>query len=162
MSGSDLCIPRNETAQLCYFQNGIMMFCLPISTFMYLWVIFIFTGSVCLFFCWQILEYINHSQIHECRKWELGRTVSLLGIHKLDFGYSVIYTRNSKLALYWNCLVKKTKPQFKNIVTLSLYCSSQYLYCISAKRWKIFSRRMDFIIFENTFVVFHHHLTKTR
>jgi hypothetical protein len=37
MSGSNLCIPRNVTA--CgprLFQNRIIMFCLPISTFMYL------------------------------------------------------------------------------------------------------------------------------
>jgi hypothetical protein len=35
MSGSDLFIPRNETARSRYFQNIIIMFCLPISTFMY-------------------------------------------------------------------------------------------------------------------------------
>jgi hypothetical protein len=33
MSGSDLCIPRNETVRARYFQNRIIMFCLPISTF---------------------------------------------------------------------------------------------------------------------------------
>ncbi len=30
MSGSDFCIPRNETAQPHYFQNRIIVFCLPI------------------------------------------------------------------------------------------------------------------------------------
>jgi hypothetical protein len=35
MYGSDLCIPRNETVRPHYFQNRIIMFCLPISTFMY-------------------------------------------------------------------------------------------------------------------------------
>jgi hypothetical protein len=52
MSGSDLCIPRNETAR--YFQNIIIMFCLLISTFMYPWAIVIFPGLVCLFWCSQI------------------------------------------------------------------------------------------------------------
>jgi hypothetical protein len=31
----------------CYFQNRTIMFCLPISTFMYLWVIYIFPLSIC-------------------------------------------------------------------------------------------------------------------
>jgi hypothetical protein len=32
MSGSHLCIPRNETVQPLYFQNKILMFCLSIPT----------------------------------------------------------------------------------------------------------------------------------
>ncbi len=43
-----------KTVRPCYFQNRIIMFCLPISTFMYLWVIFTFPGLVCLFCCSQI------------------------------------------------------------------------------------------------------------
>ncbi len=39
MSGSGWCIPRNETVRPCYFQNRMIVFCLPISTFMYLWAI---------------------------------------------------------------------------------------------------------------------------
>jgi hypothetical protein len=35
-------------------------------------------------------EYINHSQTHECRKWERGCAVSFLGIHISDFRYSVL------------------------------------------------------------------------
>jgi hypothetical protein len=41
---------------------------------MYLLAIYIFPGSVCLFCCSQIgrpiWEYINRSQIHECRNWD--------------------------------------------------------------------------------------------
>ncbi len=70
MSGSDLCIPRNETAWPRYFQNIIIIFCLPISTFMYLWAIYIFPGLVCLICCIQIGRLINRSKIHEGRKWE--------------------------------------------------------------------------------------------
>ncbi len=35
------------------FRNRIIMFCLSISTFMYLWAIYILPGSVCLFCCSQ-------------------------------------------------------------------------------------------------------------
>ncbi len=45
----------------------------PISTFMYLWT------------TW---EYINRSQIHECRNWERGHAVSFLGIFVSNFRYS--------------------------------------------------------------------------
>jgi hypothetical protein len=48
MSGSDLCTPRNETEWPHYFQSRIIMFFIPISTIMYLWI-YIFPGSVCLF-----------------------------------------------------------------------------------------------------------------
>ncbi len=71
----------------------IIMFSLPISTFMYRWAIYIFLWSVCLFCCSQICRQTNpgnikiRSQIHECRKWEWGRAVSFLGTHKLDFWY---------------------------------------------------------------------------
>jgi hypothetical protein len=49
---------------------------IPISTFMYLWAIYIFPGSIWLFCCSQIgrpilgILYINCSQIHECENWE--------------------------------------------------------------------------------------------
>ncbi len=38
----------------CYFQNRIIMFCLPVPTLIYLWEIYIFSGSVCLFCCREI------------------------------------------------------------------------------------------------------------
>jgi hypothetical protein len=34
-------------------------------------------------------EYINRSQVHECRNWERGRTVSFLRIYVSNFRYSV-------------------------------------------------------------------------
>ncbi len=81
MSDSDLCIPRNKTERPHYFQSRIIMFCLPISTFMYLWAIYIFPGLAD-----RSWEYINR-WIHECRNWERGRAVSFLGIHKSVFWY---------------------------------------------------------------------------
>jgi hypothetical protein len=35
-TGSHLCVPRNEIAQPRFFQNRIIMFCLPIPTLIYL------------------------------------------------------------------------------------------------------------------------------
>ncbi len=90
MTGSGLCISRNESAQPRYFQNRIIMLCLPISTLIYQWAIYIFSGLVCLFCCSKIdrwsFEYINLSQINKCRHWEWGSSVSFLGIHNQIFG----------------------------------------------------------------------------
>ncbi len=47
-SFSDLCIPRNEIKRPRFFQNRIIKFCLPISTFMCLLAIYKFPRSVCL------------------------------------------------------------------------------------------------------------------
>ncbi len=74
-----------------------------ISTFMYLWAIYIFPGSAFVFGCNKIdrpiLEHINLSQIYERRIWETEKktlkfcfgnkeaaqcTVSFLGIHKWE------------------------------------------------------------------------------
>jgi hypothetical protein len=47
-------------------------------------------GSLILDQSW---EYINRSQIHECRNWERGRVVSFLGIFVSNFRYSVCAVR---------------------------------------------------------------------
>ncbi len=75
----------------CYFQNRNIMFCLPVPTLIYLWEIYIFPRSVCLFCCSagnyvdQSLEYINSSQTHECGNWDRGRAIPRKGIHKWNF-----------------------------------------------------------------------------
>jgi hypothetical protein len=60
-----------------------------ISTFQYLLAIYKFPWSVHLFCCiafanwsWQ---YLNRSQIHECRNWEWGSTVLFWGIFVSTF-----------------------------------------------------------------------------
>jgi hypothetical protein len=89
ISDSDLCIPRNETARPHYFQNRIIMFSPPISTFLYLWGIYIFPGLVCLVCCSQIgrpILGIDKSLTDTwCRNLKWDRTVSFLGKHKSDF-----------------------------------------------------------------------------
>ncbi len=74
----------------CYFQNRIIMFCLPVLTLIYLWEIYIFPGSVCLFCCRKIcgpckwIYNLLTSQTHECGNWDWGRAISRKGIHKWD------------------------------------------------------------------------------
>jgi hypothetical protein len=92
MSGSYLCVPRNEIG-LVISKTEL---CLPISTFMYLWAVYIFPGLVCAFCCNQIgrpipgIYTVNCSQIHECRNWERGCVVLFLEIHESDFQHSAV------------------------------------------------------------------------
>ncbi len=72
MSCSHLCIPRTETVQPPYFQNRNIMFCLPIPTLIYLWEIFIFPVSVCLFCCSQICGPILGISLKDTWMWKLG------------------------------------------------------------------------------------------
>ncbi len=65
-----------------------------ISTFMSLWAIYIFPGSICLFCCRKYVdrsrEYINRSQTHQCGNLDWGRAIPIKGIHKCDFSCSVL------------------------------------------------------------------------
>jgi hypothetical protein len=74
---------------------------------MYLWVIYISPGSAWLFCCSQIgrpIMGVNHWHIHECRDWEQGCSVWILGIHKSDFrnstGFNFVYSKLCDIALF--------------------------------------------------------------
>jgi hypothetical protein len=58
----------------CYFQNRIIMFCLPVPTLIYLWEIYIFPGSVCLFCCREICGPILriYKSLTDTWIWKLG------------------------------------------------------------------------------------------
>jgi hypothetical protein len=58
----------------CYFQNRILMFCLPVPTLIYLWEIYIFPGSVCLFCCREIFGPILgiYKLLTDTWMWKLG------------------------------------------------------------------------------------------
>ncbi len=76
-----------------YSQTRNIGVSVPISTFMRLWVIYIFPWSVCLF-CWRKYvdkswDYINSSQTHECGNWGWGRAIPRKGTHKWVFRCSV-------------------------------------------------------------------------
>jgi hypothetical protein len=68
-----------------------------ISTFICLWVIYIFPRSVCLF-CWRKYvdrswDCINRLQTHEYGNWGWGRAIPRKGIHKWDFRCSVVWSK---------------------------------------------------------------------
>jgi hypothetical protein len=75
-SNKNVCFPFMSSQKWnCYFQNRIIMFCLPVPTLIYLWEIYIFQGLVYLFCSRKILvgrswAYINRSQTHECGNWD--------------------------------------------------------------------------------------------
>ncbi len=77
-----------------------------IPTFMFLWAIYVFLGSVCLFCCRKIGGPdvgINRSlQTHDCGNWDWGRAISFLGIHKSKFLCSV----GLNVFLQWRLRVK--------------------------------------------------------
>ncbi len=58
----------------CYFQNRVIMFCLPVPTLIYPWEIYIFPGSVCLFCCREICGLILeiYKSLTDTWMWKLG------------------------------------------------------------------------------------------
>ncbi len=82
--------PENETVCPRYFKNRIIMFFLSVSTMPHSCICerFIYSQDLSAYFAAdQSWEYMNHSQIHECRNWERGWAVFFLGIHKSYFRY---------------------------------------------------------------------------
>ncbi len=81
------------------------MSCLPIFAFIFCeW--FMYSCDRSAYFAAakqadQSWEYINRSQIHECRNWVRVLTVSFLGIHNSEFRYNVP-TRHWSLAFHWS------------------------------------------------------------
>ncbi len=84
MAGSHLCIPRNETARPHYFQNRIIMSCLPVPIHSYICERFIYFQYRSVYFAAakyadRSWKFINRSQTHE------GRAIPFLGVHKFLF-----------------------------------------------------------------------------
>ncbi len=114
-----VCIPRSEIAWPHYSQNRIIMFCLPISSFMYLWAIYVYIfriGQPILLQPNRQTKYINRSQIHEGRNWKWGCAVSFLGTHKSDSRYHVVLDIHGSLnwmilrCSVWTVLLKAIHP----------------------------------------------------
>ncbi len=99
-----------------YSQKRNIGVAVPISTFMRLWVIYIFSRSVSLF-CWRKYvdrswDYINRSQAHECWSWGWGRAIPRKGIHKGDFRCSVVVEPRGlehQRVRIWNCEVRRSR-----------------------------------------------------
>jgi hypothetical protein len=125
MKLSSLLIPQTEL---------LVMFCLPIPTLIYLWEIYIFPGSVCLF-CWakdvdQSWEYIIRWQTHECENWDWGRAqfsekeyineifvaVNFLRINRSRYTYVFslqvwITSRRAASQLRPSCCLRSSRPE---------------------------------------------------
>jgi hypothetical protein len=114
-----------EAVLPCYFQNRIIMFCLPISTFMYLRAtICVFPGLVCLFCCSQIGQLILgiYKSLTDtnckCRNWEQGCAVSFLGIHT----NRIFGTVHNHISGNWQI------PRF--YLSLTVHWISLYIECV--------------------------------
>ncbi len=95
--------------------------CLPISTFMYLWAIYIFPGSVCLYLLQPNRPTdpgnMKCSQIHKCRNWEWGCAVSFMGINKIGFS---VQCRNNQSQISLVKAAKRKQPSHHCTVQISL------------------------------------------
>ncbi len=64
MSGSHLCIPRNETVQPPCFQNSIMMFCLPIPKYL------VANATLLdIYFIYRYSMEVDEQITHECENF---------------------------------------------------------------------------------------------
>jgi hypothetical protein len=121
----------------CYFQNRIIMFCIPVSTLIYRREIYIFPGSVCLFCCREICGpilgiYINRKQTHECGNWDWVRAIPRKGIHRWDFPCSVGDIRTTQITLY---VTDQQMAMLQKHFSISIQLGP--VYKIIQKRWCI-------------------------
>jgi hypothetical protein len=120
-----------------YSQKRNIGVSVPISTFMRLWVIYIFPRSACLF-CWRKYvdlswDYINRSQTHECGNWGWGRAIPRKGIHKWDFRCSaVVPVGAAQLASMFHILPSLSAPQLIHPVEIWI---SRERVCTVLRRW---------------------------
>jgi hypothetical protein len=112
MSGFDLCTPKNETLRPRYFQNRIIIFCLPVSTFMYVLVSDLNSHNrSAKDRSWEYLKSLKDT-VHEYRNWEQGRAVLFLGIYVSNFRYSVFHGRHPERRIRrLNCTQVDTKQK---------------------------------------------------
>jgi hypothetical protein len=102
MSGSYLCIPRNETV----ISKTESKYSVSQFRHSYICERFIYfqdqsacsAAGKCVDRSW---EYINRSQAHECGNWDWGRAIPRKGIHKWDFPCSVASRDAANLSSEW-------------------------------------------------------------
>jgi hypothetical protein len=86
---------KTENSKQIFPGKELRGYTVPTPTFMFLWAIYIFLWSVCLFCCRKVggpnvgIYSIDRPQTHECKNWYWGRAIPFLGIHKVKFLCSV-------------------------------------------------------------------------
>ncbi len=91
----------------CYFQNRIIIFCVPVPTLIYLWEILYFQDQSAYsaagkYICGTILRIyksLTYTWMWKLPNWDWGRAISRKGIHKWDIPCSV--PRLYSTGLYW-------------------------------------------------------------
>ncbi len=101
-SNGSLALYTATAIPFIYSFSGNSVASAPISTFMCLWAIYIFLGSVYIFPpaeqpdpSW---EYIIRSQTHECGNWDWGPDIPFLGIFVSNFRHFVFAVYFKKCA----------------------------------------------------------------
>ncbi len=91
----------------------------PIITFICLWAIYIFPGSVYIFPpeekadpSW---EYIIRSQVHECGNWDWDPDIPFLGIFVSKFRYFVFAVQRGKYQHFSTLSPRPTKSLIRNL-----------------------------------------------
>jgi hypothetical protein len=121
MSGSHLCIPRNETViSKSEIKCSVCLFYLFLHS--YICKRFIYFQDRSDYFAAgkyvdRSWEYINRSQTHECGNWDWGRAIHRKGIHIWDY-------RCSAVGLVCPVQLEKTPSRWRPV---SIVCSEWFI-----------------------------------
>ncbi len=121
-----------------YSFSGNCAATVPISTFMSLWVLYIYSHHRSAYSSEGIMwtdpawEYINRSQTHDYGNWDWGRAIPRKEIHDWDFRWSAITARRTLDAAPPNCI-----DHFLTLRTFKakLAIGQPIAYCKSVFQW---------------------------
>ncbi len=116
-----------------YFQNRIVMFCLPVPTLIYLWERLIYFQDQSAYsaagkYVDQSWEYINCSQIFDSGNWDWGCAIPRKGIHIWYFRCSASPT----LCAWAGCCVSSRSARGRSADALPAPPSADWSSAVSA------------------------------